>query len=299
MNTRPAPWSVQYDTNYKAYYYFNSVTGESEWIEDETDKVHLDNENDKVEIELTNLAHSLSSGSGMSKRMLAKNDDSDDEDDTDANQTNDDGIALITDSARVYADTEAAMASQKRCLFINACLCESPLAVIEGIVRSTGFMAFSIIFLIVALATRSWEWVEVAWKCFREAVLTLAAVVSLLIPCMACFVYRRYDGDEDWDLAPLPTILGWVDTQRFLIFSLGGGSTAQRRPRGSDESIFSQRTALFDFHDAHSEDSWKEGGILMSPRRVLSSLGRVANGDVDLEDVELGERSAVLQSDGS
>ncbi len=50
----------------------------------------------------------------------------------------------------------------------------------------------------------------------------------------------RYKSDErEWDIAPMPTVLGWVDTRRFFVFCWGGGSLAVRgsgsRGEGDDD----------------------------------------------------------------
>ena len=57
----------------------------------------------------------------------------------------------------------------------------------------------------------------------REAAICLAAVLSMCMPGLAAFAYRRQSGEGDWDLSPVPTVLGWVDSRRFAAFSLVGG----------------------------------------------------------------------------
>jgi len=309
-NARGSPWSVEFDPNYRAYYYFNGVTGASEWIEDFEEAMSSDAE--RVEIELTNLAVSQieeSKKAKSNKRQKSKksqkqskmvensSDDDDDDDDEDGDQDDgaidtNDGIELISDAARLAADTQGALNSHKRCLLVNACLCEAPLAAIEGLCRTAAFTLFAAISLLLAAFTMGALWVRRAKACAREAALTLAATFSLLVPFIVCFVYRRFDGDEDWDLAPLPTVLGWVDAQRFTTFALGGGSYAQQRLRERDVLPSDEDDAvphgggrpLLDVHEANSLDSWqvKAGGgpsILVAPRRVLNFFSRIARGD--------------------
>ena len=242
---RGAEWSKEYDARYGAYYYFNSQTGESEWI--------ADGGGELAEIALT-------------ARGKEEEDEIDDEEAE---------MVLIPESARVFAETEMAMQSQRRCLFVNACLCECPLAILEGVVRAALFAGVGAVLLFAAACTCDKLWVLHAKQCAREAVLTLAAVLSLLIPFMVCFVYRRYDDEEDWDLSPLPTLLGWVDTQRFMAFSFGGGSNAQQRGGNDDNEAYPR--VIFDLHDEQSQDSWRQG-ILLSPRKVFHTLTEIARG---------------------
>lgn len=257
---RGAEWSKEYDASYDAYYFFNKVSGESEWVSNDDDG---DGDGGSfAEIELTAREEK---GKGKGKEWRAEGEDGEDEDEEDE-------MVLIPESARVFAETEVAMMLQKRCLFVNACLCECPLAILEGVVRGALFTGLGMALLVVAACTCDQLWLLHAKQCAREAILTLAAVLSLLIPFMACVVYRRYDDEEDWDLSPLPTLLGWVDTQRFMAFSFFGGSNAQHRGRNE-----AYPEVIFDFHDEHSQDSWKEG-ILLSPRKVFYTLTKISRG---------------------
>ena len=270
--TRGPEWSREYDSSYCSYYYFNAKTGESEWIEegdeneDGTALISGNGGSNFAEIELTTTA----------TPRRSNNDDDDEGEDNLEEEDEADGINLISDSMRVYADTEAAMNSQKRCLLVNACLCECPMAIIEGIVRASCFAGLGIALMVLAACTFDYQWVKCAKQCAREATLTAAAVLSLLVPFMACFAYRKYNNDDDWDLSPLPTLLGWVDTQRFMAFSFGGGSYAQQRMH-SDIGSAGDGGDIFDLHDEHSADTWKEG-ILMAPRRVFRTLTKIARG---------------------
>ena len=289
-NSRGPPWTIEHDPNYNSFYYFNAKTGESEWVEDElvTD-----------EIELTTMsAAPVTTRQAPAPAAEESDDDDDDDDDEGGNSTTtSDGIDLISDEARVKADTQADINSHYRCLLLTACVLEAPMAVVEGLCRSSAFALCGLACVLVAAGTRSWAWAERAQSCAREAALTLAAALTLVVvPCSACCVYRRYDGDEDWDLAPLPTLLGWVDASRFSAFALGGGSLAQQRRRQGGEAAGAgggdleeaeggsgggDAAALLDFHEPRSLDSWQgQGlGLLVAPRRVFRSLWRIAQGD--------------------
>jgi hypothetical protein len=301
LNNRGKPWTVEFDPNYKAYYYFNGETGVSEWVEDDWVEDAASGASEQTpsastasttitanasimpEVELTSVADK---GKKKHARSTMPEDESSSDDDEDVDTS--DGIELISDAARVAADTQGSLNAHWRCLLINACLCEAPLAVIEALCRAVVFGVFACALLIIAACTYDWTWVERSKACAREAVLTLAAGLSLAVPCVVCFAYRRYYNDEDWDLAPLPTILGWVDAQRFASLVLGGGSYSQQRSReregqsASDTNPHSSESALLDFHEALSLDSWQDksaAGILMAPRKVFRSFHRIARGD--------------------
>jgi hypothetical protein len=295
---RPPPWTVVYDKTYDAWYYFNTQTGDSEWVEDvestETSTTDLD------EIELTRIAtESVSEstakrGSGADSIKADRDDEESDEEDEE--EEDDGGVSLIKDSDRVHADTQSALNAHMRCMFLTACLCESPLAVAEGAMRSATFLAGGVFFLLVAaispISTRA-QWMSRAQSCTREVILTIAAMLTLLLPCTACLVYRKYDDEEDWDLAPLPTVLGWVDSQRFVAFTFGGGTQARTRTgvrsESSPASGDSNLAGAVDFHDSRSNDSWGSG-ILLAPRKVLKSLRRIADGEAEAvfyDDIEM------------
>ena len=294
---RPPPWTLVFDNNYEAYYYFNTQSGESEWVEDVEGGESAEKDADLDEIELTRIAtESLSDPT--SKRSGQQEEEEEEEED----EEDDGGVRLITDADRVRADTQSALTAHMRCVFLTACLCESPLAVVEGAVRSASFFAGCIVFSFAAVVSPSSRavWLVRAKECGREMLLTIAAVLTLLLPCTACLVYRNHDDEEEWDLAPLPTILGWVDSQRFAVFTLGGGALARVRsgPRGdatgtsSSSPSSSSRDDLagtLDLHDSRSADSWGSG-ILIAPRKILKSLLIIARGDAEaslLDDLEM------------
>jgi hypothetical protein len=274
-----------FDNNYEAYYYFNTQTGESEWVEDVEAGEGAEKDADLDEIELTRIATESLSGS-TTKRSGKQEDDEEEEEEEE--EDDDGGVSLITDADRVRADTQSALTAHMRCMFLTACLCESPLAVAEGVVRSASFFAGCVIFSCVAVVSPSTRttWIARAKECGREMLLTSAAVLTLLLPCTACLVYRKYDDEEEWDLAPLPTVLGWVDSQRFAVFTMGGGALARVRsgPRGeasgSSSSSRDDLAGTLDFHDSRSADSWGSG-ILIAPRKILKSLLLIARGEAE------------------
>lgn len=139
----------------------------------------------------------------------------------------------------VYEKTRSDVIWYSRFLFCNACFVEAPLGAIEGIIRFFAFVVVGILqillncflFLCSRRHRRTLSIKEIIFSAipsFKESAKSLAASFSLLVPCIApCFVYRLYDLDEEWDLAPIPTVLGWVDARRFVTFTFGGGFLAR------------------------------------------------------------------------
>lgn len=171
----------------------------------------------------------------------------------------------------VYVD-DGTSTTYMRCIRINAVLVESPLCVLEGIVRT-----FVLVFMLMG---------HIIYKFFihcrkkssgigslclvfyqpvylREIALTMAATFSFAIPLLILSLYRKYDGEQHiYELSPIPTILGWVDPRRFCIITFGGGSQANYPPGGITK---------------RNLDSWK-GKIVLAPREVIDSVAAFVNG---------------------
>ena len=133
---------------------------------------------------------------------------------------------LPTQQTLVYATTKLDICCYSFWIFLNAALLEGPLAAAEGCVRASVFFAAGTLVLLPAMALRQADLVAFARLLLKEGLLSLAAAISLAVPCMACAAYRRYRMDVDWPLAPLPSMLGWVDSRRFAVLTYGNGSFA-------------------------------------------------------------------------
>ena len=119
----------------------------------------------------------------------------------------------------------------------HAVLFEGPLAAVEGLVRGVCCLLFGLLMLVLAVLSQESAKRAVAASWLREGCLFLAAAVTLSVPCAAVTVYRDFwtsglDGrlsdsyEDDWVLAPLPSLLGSVDSRRFRIFTRGQGAYA-------------------------------------------------------------------------
>jgi len=166
---------------------------------------------------------------------------------------NDDDDAI--NSARVYADTEQDIQSYRFFFMIHAIFCEGPGAIIEGLFRLIALLFIILILFLLGLISCRSKFLHQGLGFIREFLITLVAVFSLIAPGMVLFVYSNFDAELEWDLKPIPTLLGWVDARRFAVITFGQGEFAGNI-NYNDRSV--------------CQDSWI-GPILLSPRSLWSS----------------------------
>lgn len=127
------------------------------------------------------------------------------------------------------------------CIQLHGCLCEAPLAVLEGVIRAPCyFLAAAWVFIVGRVGASSPAQREnrdrllgQAQALAREGALLLAACLTLSLPCATYFtIYGDARGEHVWDARPVPTILGSVDPLRFFVFAHGqaGELAANGRP---------------------------------------------------------------------
>eukprot|EP00937_MAST-01D_sp_MAST-1D-sp2_P000730 g730.t1 len=230
-------WTREYDAQSGHHYLFNSTTGESLW-EEELGADESGNEAFGAEDEAESFVYSSSEGEEGA--------------DSENSETE---LILGQEPRLVGPDAEdAAHDAEERadpiirlfccCFAVHACLCEGPLAAVEGFLRGGYYLVRAV--LVVARGAgravgmgvgaarrqargarggggndaggfaRAWA---TARALLREAVLFLAGALSLLVPCCAMSVYRRFSTDREWDAAPLWTVAGRVDPRRFAAFN--------------------------------------------------------------------------------
>jgi hypothetical protein len=189
--------------------------------------------------------------------------------------------------ASVHASTSRDIWVYSVCIFVNAFILEGPAAVLEGILRAAIFSIGSIIVLLFAVLCRKKGWFYLSGQLIREVLLCIFAVLTLCIPGTACLVYRRYQSDDVWDLAPIPSLLGWIDGKRFSSFTFGNGSFANNVRHDDyvyDESDHNQPSVKYTSVQQQNElervceDSW-EGNIILEPRRMQADIIRIVRGE--------------------
>lgn len=196
---------------------------------------------------------------------------------------------LTPEQRKIYDKTRRVIVIYSRFIYIHAFLVEGPISIIEGIIRFAIFFGLGSIFLLLSFFTL--KWLKLYSILFiRESLLTLSAITTIaLLPGSVMSIYRRYHDENDWDLAPLPTIMGWVDTRRFITFTHGNGSSAKnvkvkdnnknkKKKTNNDNEIYSNLLAI----DHKCQDSCSKV-IIFAPRVVSSFLLKITKG----EDVEI------------
>jgi hypothetical protein len=196
-------------------------------------------------------------------------------------------VAHQSQIASVHANTSRDIWVYSVCIFVNAFILEGPAAVLEGIIRAAIFSIGSIIVLLFAILCREKQWFYLSGQLIREVLLCIFAVLTLCIPGTACLVYRRYHSDNVWDLAPLPSLLGFIDSKRFSSFTFGNGSFANNVRHDNymyDESDHNQTSIKYTSVQQQNElervceDSW-EGHIFLEPRRLQADIIRIVRGE--------------------
>lgn len=142
------------------------------------------------------------------------------------------------------------------CTIIHVILVEYALLVIECSLKSVIYLIISILSGIVSLfRSSSSPFYYSTYQYFREGMLCFSATITLIIPFTMIFIYRQlFLCKIDFDLCPLPTLLGWVDSRRFLVVCYGSGSSASNIVRADGDTLTSM-------------DSWT-GDILFSPEDI-------------------------------
>lgn len=131
-----------------------------------------------------------------------------------------------------HQDTRGSAPSSRIFLWfvlLHGCLCEAPLAVIEGLIRGPLYLVAAAWIAIVSLigasghAEQQAELSRHAAALGREGVLLLVASLTLAVPLSTSFtVYSEVtERGDDWGVRPVPTLLGAVDPLRFFVFALG------------------------------------------------------------------------------
>lgn len=216
---------VEYFEPEQGYYLYNAETGESKWKED-TEGIDS-NFDDKVENEEN---ASLIKDRRKQKRSgfaeyLRKS----------KNAPKPSSTAALTTAASSSSSTTNHYSRLAACFyctfhFFNSCCIEAPVLVLESVVR-VAFVGFVwLMTLGHGLVTRGLQWNDHLSHCtyiyLREIAITSAVALSVVIPGMILFAYRKYTLYDDWDLAPIPTVLGYADARRFCTIVYGGGAVA-------------------------------------------------------------------------
>ena len=146
-------------------------------------------------------------------------------------------IAEKIHSNLLLAESHATIKNYFICVVLQSVFLLGPLAVLEGMLRCFILLFFVILTIFGQLLSFGgikccqceFNWFELTLSLAQETLITIAAVISFLVPAMPITLYRNiyYEriainndtNDTQWELAALPTIIGWVDVRRFMCFA--------------------------------------------------------------------------------
>jgi hypothetical protein len=195
-------WQKYLDEETKQYYWYNQVTGESRWVEN--------NDVDDIDLRIddTEKASEID--------PFIRDNQQDDNDDTKTL------IGLeVRRKREVFTSDEI---SYWRFMYVNAIIFESPLCVLESYLR----IAFLIITILCMVAFRLClrrnlnKIRESILTILKDIMFTFAASLSFLLPGLILYIYKGFHPRDDWNLRPLPTIIGRVDCRRYFTIVLFG-----------------------------------------------------------------------------
>jgi hypothetical protein len=193
---------------------------------------------------------------------------------------------VVSDGQRASSTVRRGIWNCSFYIFAKAFFLEGPMAVIEGLIRAALFTVGCLITLLLAALCCKGSLLATSYFLFRDAILCLAAVITLCLPGTSCSVYRWYKEENDWELAPIPTIFGWVDSRRFISFAFGNGcfacnvqndsSTYNATDRDQADGISSSGSSLQEQEllGRHCYDTWA-GVIFMEPVKIRAFIMRI------------------------
>lgn len=304
-----ATWIRYFDEAYNACYLYNETTGESLWEDDcNTEGMYIIDGSSK-EIEVTDeIASTVPTITNRTAR-------------SDSESSTEEEVLIKKKSKRFrakdYSRDAPALSSTERSeydlkcytrfLLINAILIEAPIAVLEGALRLTLLLvacALKTAFFCIFKQTYQHQIVLTLHLYFREILLTVAAIISLAIPGCIYLVYREFSYENDWELRPIPTILGVVDVRRFAAITFGGGalavnSGAQGYPVKSQNKVTKNKkqrtnesnkgTSVSDIESSinaiepmkrigeSGQDAWS-GAVMWVPRDIIADIRSFVSG---------------------
>ena len=299
-----ATWIRYFDEGYNACYLYNEATGESLWEDDCNTEGMLIVDGASREIELSDtITSTIPSITNRGSRSDSES------------STEEEGLIEKKKSKRFrakdYARDAPPMSSTERneydlkCysrfLLVNAVFIEAPVAVLEGTLRLALLFiacASKILFYCAFKQTYQHQIVPTLRHYFREILLTTAAIVSLAVPGCIYLVYREFSYENDWELRPIPTILGAVDIRRFATITYGGGALAansgahgypvkSKKPKSAKETKTTSSKSDIESGASTAEsttrigdggqDAWS-GTIMWVPRDVIADIRTFLSG---------------------
>ena len=135
-------------------------------------------------------------------------------------------------------------------IICHAFCCEAPFAVLEGILKTLLYLTLGVILAVFSGVTFGTAFSSTTFKaskaCFREGIIFLFSAITLIIPCSAaltvyCEAARQGD---DFEVGPIPTLIGNVDPRRYYVFESGDASLSENPYNAGTRSMDSWRGVI-------------------------------------------------------
>lgn len=148
--------------------------------------------------------------------------------------------------------------------FVNVAICDSLGLLLESSLRCVLLVLSAFVVVLVQGVMRRAVVPIPPSHILKEAITDAAVALSALFPPLLVFALRGFSEEEDWEVRPLPTVLGLVDLRRYLVIRLGHAGSAVN---------------ITDFTPETSQDSWRSGCVL-DPTELLEFLGLLATDSI-------------------
>lgn len=253
MSAAPPDWVQLWDPNYQCYYYFNEATGISSWEPPETFIPYQETAiNISADGNDGDSSPRSSSGSRSQHRSKSKSRKGKQRGGKDA------PLPWMTSGRAI-------------CLFVvqfrvHAVVCEGPGLFFECLFKSLMYVGLVLVLCVTRLCTTrpvcSHMPLPVA---IRELAVHFACLLSACFPGILLTVYRNFTPTtDDWQLCPLPTVLGGVDPRRFRVIMSGNGSWST----AGDEAGIRPAPHTYGMDNFHGCCRWLNSGRYSNRARV-------------------------------